>query len=61
MDKRCGERSKEAWCETMESESIGQRGIGINYKGRQGQTERAVVLQEEEEEEYTIVVFDRNY
>jgi hypothetical protein len=25
--------------------------VGINYKGRQGQTERAVVLQEEEEKE----------
>jgi hypothetical protein len=28
----------------MENESIGKRGIGINYKGSQGQTERAVVL-----------------
>jgi hypothetical protein len=32
----------------MENESIGKRGIGINYKGSQGQTKRAVVLQEEE-------------
>ena len=32
----------------MENESIGQRGMGINYKGSQGQTERAVALQEEE-------------
>jgi hypothetical protein len=32
----------------MENESIGKRGMGINYKGSQGQTERAVVLQEEE-------------
>jgi hypothetical protein len=32
----------------MENESIGKRGMGINYKGRQGQTKRAVVLQEEE-------------
>jgi len=28
----------------MENESIGKIGIGINYKGSQGQTERAVVL-----------------
>ena len=35
----------------MENKSIGKRGMGINYKGSQGQTERAVVLQEEEEEE----------
>jgi hypothetical protein len=33
----------------MENESIGKRGMGINYKGSQGQTERVVVLQEEEE------------
>ena len=32
----------------MENESIGQRGMGMNYKGNQDQTERAVVLQEEE-------------
>jgi hypothetical protein len=32
----------------MENESIGKRGMGINYKGSQGQTKRAVVLQEEE-------------
>jgi len=30
--------------ETMENESIGKRGMDINYKGSQGQTERAVVL-----------------
>ena len=35
----------------MENESIGKRGMGINQKGNQGQTKRAVVLQEEEEEE----------
>jgi hypothetical protein len=35
----------------MENESIGKRGMGINYKGSQGQTKRAVVLHEEEEEE----------
>jgi hypothetical protein len=35
----------------MENESIGKKGMGINYKGSQGQTERAVVLQEEEEED----------
>jgi hypothetical protein len=35
----------------MENESIGNRGMDINYKGSQGQTERAVVLWEEEEEE----------
>jgi len=33
----------------MENESIGKRGMGINYKGSQGQTERAVVLWEEED------------
>jgi hypothetical protein len=32
----------------MENESIGKRGMGINYKGSQGQTKRAIVLQEEE-------------
>jgi hypothetical protein len=36
----------------MENESIGMREMGINYKGSQGQTERAVVLQEEEKEEF---------
>jgi hypothetical protein len=35
-------------CETMKNESIGKRGMGINYKGSQGQTKRAVVLWEEE-------------
>jgi len=35
---------KETRCEMMENESIGKRGMGINYKGSQGQTERAVVL-----------------
>ena len=35
----------------MENESIGKRGMDINYKGSQGQTERAVVLKEKEEEE----------
>ena len=34
----------------MKNESIGKRGMDINYKASQGQTERAVVLQEEEEE-----------
>jgi hypothetical protein len=33
----------------MEDESIGKRGMGINYKGSQGQSKRAVVLEEEEE------------
>jgi len=28
----------------MENESIGKTGTGINYKGSQGQTKRAVVL-----------------
>jgi len=27
----------------MEKESIGKRGMDMNYKGSQGQTERAVV------------------
>ena len=31
-------------CETMENESIGYRGMGMNCKGSQGQTERAVAL-----------------
>jgi hypothetical protein len=35
---------KETQCEMMENESIGKRGMGINYKGSQGQTERAIVL-----------------
>jgi hypothetical protein len=34
----------------MENESIGKRGMGINYKGSQGQTKRAVVLQEDDDE-----------
>ena len=50
VDKQCGRRFKEARCEMMENESIGQRGMGINYKGSQGQTERAIALQDEEEE-----------
>jgi hypothetical protein len=29
---------------TMENESTGKRGMGINYKESQGQTERAIVL-----------------
>jgi hypothetical protein len=33
----------------MENESIGKRGMGINYKGSQDQTEGAVVLWEEED------------
>jgi hypothetical protein len=44
VDKRGGGRFKEGWCETMENESIGCRRMGINYKGSQGQTERAVTL-----------------
>jgi hypothetical protein len=35
-------------CEMMENKSIGKGGMGINYKGSQGQTKRAVALQEEE-------------
>jgi len=38
VDKRCGRRFKEARCETMENESIEQRGVGINYKGSQGRS-----------------------
>jgi hypothetical protein len=33
----------------MEKESTGERGMGIRYKGSQGQTKRTVELQEEEE------------
>jgi len=44
VDKWCGRWFKETGCETMENESIGKRGMGINYKGSQGQTERAVVV-----------------
>jgi hypothetical protein len=33
----------------MEDESTGYRGMGINYNESQGQTERAVALQEEED------------
>jgi hypothetical protein len=32
----------------MEKENIGERGMGIHYKGSQGQTKRTVELQEEE-------------
>jgi hypothetical protein len=32
----------------MENQSVGQSWMGINYKGSQGQTERAIVLQEKE-------------
>jgi hypothetical protein len=35
----------------MEKESTGERGMGVRYKGSQGQTKRTVELQEEEEEE----------
>jgi len=35
----------------MENKSIELRRMGINYKGSQAQTERAVALYEEEEEE----------
>jgi hypothetical protein len=38
------------WCEKMEKESIGERGMGVRYKGSQGQTNRTAELQEEEEE-----------
>jgi hypothetical protein len=34
----------------MENESIGKRGMGINYKGSQGKTVRAVVPYEKEED-----------
>jgi hypothetical protein len=43
-------RPKNAWCEKVEKESIGERGMGVRYKGSQGQTKRTVELQEEEEE-----------
>ena len=49
VDKRCGRQFKEARCETVENESTEQRRMGINYKGSQGQTERAVAQQEEED------------
>jgi hypothetical protein len=39
----------------VEKESIGERGMGVGYKGRQGQTERTVELHEEEEEEEEVV------
>jgi len=42
VDKWCGRRPKETGWETMENESIGKRGMDVNYKGSQGQTERAV-------------------
>jgi hypothetical protein len=32
----------------MEKQSTGERGMGVGYKGSQGQTERTVELQEEE-------------
>jgi hypothetical protein len=34
----------------MEKESTGERGMGVRYKGSQGQTKRTVELQEEEED-----------
>jgi hypothetical protein len=37
----------------MEKESTGERGMGVRYKGSQGQTKRTVELQEEEEEDKT--------
>jgi hypothetical protein len=40
-----------AWCEKMKKECTGERGMGVGYKGSQGQTKRTVELQEEEEEE----------
>jgi len=42
VDKWCGRRPKETRCETVEKKNIGKRGMDINYKGSQGQTERAV-------------------
>jgi hypothetical protein len=33
----------------MEKESTGERGMGVRYKGSQGQTKRTVELQEEKE------------
>jgi hypothetical protein len=36
----------------MENKRIGKRGMGINYKGSQGQTKRAIVLQEEDYRSY---------
>jgi hypothetical protein len=33
----------------MKKESTGETGMGIRYKGSQGQTKRTVELQEEEE------------
>jgi hypothetical protein len=43
----------------MENESIGKRGMGINHKGSQGQTERAIVLYEEEEYSYDAQTHER--
>jgi uncharacterized protein YwlG (UPF0340 family) len=45
----------------MENESIGKRGMGINYKGCQGHTKRAVVLQEEEEDLEWLIVGVRKH
>jgi len=44
VDKRCGRRFNEARCEAMENESIEWKGMGVNCKGTQGQTEKAVEL-----------------
>jgi hypothetical protein len=38
----------------MEKESTGERGMGVRYKGSQGQTKRTVELQEEEEEVHLV-------
>jgi hypothetical protein len=50
----------------MEKESIGERGMGVRYKGSQGQTKRTVELQEEEEmsvvtQLYFQIVEENNY
>jgi hypothetical protein len=39
----------------MEKESTGERGMGVGYKGSQGQTKRTVELQEEEEAPFIVV------
>jgi hypothetical protein len=41
----------------MEKESIGERGMGVRYKGSQGQTKRTVELQEEEAPTATFAVY----
>jgi hypothetical protein len=49
-------KTYETWCEKMEKESTGERGMGVRYKGSLGQIKRTVELQEEEKEERRLLL-----